>query len=46
MPREGRQVILGLVENVVLDEKDRDEMSLKLGWTLDLCESRDISRVR
>ena len=37
---------LGLVENVVMDETDRDEISLKLGWQPVLCESADISRVR
>eukprot|EP00435_Cladocopium_sp_Y103_P040942 s793_g11.t1 len=37
---------VGMVENVVMDEKDRDEITLRLCWTPHLCESGDISRVR
>ena len=37
---------LGLVENVVMDAKDRDEISYRLGWYPHLCESGDISWVR
>eukprot|EP00435_Cladocopium_sp_Y103_P046713 s2187_g13.t1 len=35
-----------MVENVKMDESDRDDISLELGWTPNLCESGDISRVR
>ena len=37
---------LGLVENVVMDEKDRDEISYRLGWWPHLVESGDLSWVR
>lgn len=37
---------LGLVENVVMDEKDRDEMTESLGWRPHLAQSGGISRVR
>eukprot|EP00435_Cladocopium_sp_Y103_P046554 s680_g13.t1 len=30
---------LGMVENVKMDESDRDDISLELGWTPNLCES-------
>ena len=38
--------VLGLVENVVMDEKDRDEISYRLGWLPHLAEAADISWVR
>eukprot|EP00438_Fugacium_kawagutii_P010981 Skav206612 [mRNA] locus=scaffold1562:77884:84170:+ [translate_table: standard] len=37
---------LGVVENVVMDEEDRDEITMKLGYRPHLCESGDISRVK
>eukprot|EP00438_Fugacium_kawagutii_P019945 Skav209628 [mRNA] locus=scaffold4224:30594:35975:+ [translate_table: standard] len=42
---EGIQ-FLGVVENVVMDEEDRDEITMKLGYRPHLCESGDISRVK
>ena len=44
--KERNARFLGLVENVVMDESDRDEISMKLGWYPHLLESGDISRVR
>ena len=44
--KERNARFLGLVENVVMDESDRDEISMKLGWYPYLLESSDISRVR
>eukprot|EP00438_Fugacium_kawagutii_P016600 Skav236386 [mRNA] locus=scaffold29:74303:80602:- [translate_table: standard] len=37
---------LGMVENVVMDEKDRDEITERLNWKPHLIQSGDISRVR
>ena len=37
---------LGMVENVQMDEADRDEVTLRLGWKPNLCESGDVSWVR
>ena len=37
---------LGLVENVVMDEQDRDDISLRLGWMPRLAQSGDVSWVR
>eukprot|EP00438_Fugacium_kawagutii_P028380 Skav207224 [mRNA] locus=scaffold1717:49410:52959:+ [translate_table: standard] len=37
---------LGFCENVVMDEKDRDEISMTLGYRPHLCESGEVSRVR
>ena len=37
---------LGLVENVQMDESDRDDVSRRLGWKPNLCQSGDISWVR
>eukprot|EP00438_Fugacium_kawagutii_P010394 Skav220394 [mRNA] locus=scaffold639:248658:258388:- [translate_table: standard] len=37
---------LGFMENVVMDEADRDEVTDRLGWKPHLLESGDISRVR
>eukprot|EP00438_Fugacium_kawagutii_P027760 Skav215993 [mRNA] locus=scaffold4693:119449:124700:+ [translate_table: standard] len=37
---------LGFCENVVMDEADRDEISMKLGYRPYLVESGDISRVK
>ena len=41
-----RIAFLGFVENVVMDESDRNDISYKLGWAPSLIESGDISRVR
>lgn len=41
-----RIAFLGFVENVVMDESDRNDISYKLGWAPSLIESSDISRVR
>ena len=37
---------LGMVENVQMDESDRDDVSLRLDWKPNLCQSGDISWVR
>eukprot|EP00438_Fugacium_kawagutii_P005526 Skav227070 [mRNA] locus=scaffold72:1057412:1062770:- [translate_table: standard] len=37
---------VGFMENVVMDESDRDEVTDRLGWKPHLLESGDISRVR
>lgn len=41
-----RIAFLGFVENVVMDESDRNDISYKLGWAPSLIESSDISQVR
>ena len=43
---EKRVKFLGLVENVQMDEKDRGDVTMRLGWAPNLCESGDISWVR
>eukprot|EP00438_Fugacium_kawagutii_P030713 Skav213067 [mRNA] locus=scaffold364:748159:750546:- [translate_table: standard] len=37
---------LGFLENVVMDDQDRDEITERLGWRPHLAQSGDISRVR
>ena len=44
--KELKILCLGFGENVVMDPKDRDEITFKLGWMPYLVESRDISCVK
>ncbi len=37
---------LGLLENVVMDEEDRNDISYRLGWMPNLAESGEVSSVR
>lgn len=43
---ERKVEMVGFMENVVMDEADRDEVTDRLGWVPHLLESGDISRVR
>ena len=44
--KEREVKFLGLLENVVMDESDRNDISYRLGWMPYLAESGDISAVR
>ena len=37
---------LGMVENVLMDEEDRDDISYRLGWVPNMVQSGDVSWVR
>ena len=44
--REREVKFLGLIENVVMDEEDRNDISYRLGWKPNLAESGEASSVR
>ena len=44
--KEREVKFLGLLENVVMDEEDRNDISFRLGWKPNLAESGEVSSVR